>query len=785
MLSKFSTTILFALLAITSSAQEITQTIRGTIKDKVSGATLEGAIVVILDANPLIGAASDENGNFRIDDVPVGRYTIRISYTGYKEQVANGVVLNAGKELILNVALEEDITVLQQIEITSRKSKDEAINSMSTVSTRTFSVEETQKFAAAVNDPGRMASSFAGVVGTDDGNNNLTIRGNSPTGLLWRMEGTEIPNPNHFADAASSGGGISILSAQLLDNSDFMTGAFPAEYGNALSGVFDLRLRKGNNEKREYTIQAGLLGVDIAAEGPISRGSGGSYLANYRYSTLSILNHLGVNVGYGTTNFQDLSWHLHMPTKNAGTFSIYGFAGLSDQRTEAERDSSQWEASWEARDDVFYSHTGSMGIKHVYQLNDNTYLQTTLTGAGQLQGFKASELNDSYTPIEKYREEYSNGKAMLSSILNHKINSRHSLRSGIYLSRFFFELDHTYLDEDLGQWLTPLNERGHADAVQAFTQWKYRMDEDWTLNAGVHYFHWLMNGTTSVEPRVALKYEYNEKQFFTLGYGLHSQMQPLGTYFVQKTDENGIAGRPNEDLGFNQAHHIVLGYQRNLSENMYVKLETYYQDLFNIAVSPDPADPYSSLNNQMGYIKDSLVNEGAGRNYGVELTLEQFTYKGMYFLLSASLYESKYKALDGQWRDTRFNANYATTFTAGKEWNVGDSRKHKVFGLNIRTVYTGGFRYTPIDRDASVASGETVYITEQTFGLRNPDYFRTDLRFSLKRNRPNRTSTWALDLQNATNHRNIVGTYFDPNTGTVREYTNVPLIPVLSYRLEF
>jgi hypothetical protein len=165
-----------------------------------------------------------------------------------------------------------------------------------------------------------MSASFVGVVSPNDGGNNISVRGNSPYGFLWRMEGIDIPNPNHFANAATSGGGISILSAQILANSDFLTGAFAAEYGNALAGVFDLRLRKGNNEKREYTIQAGLLGIDLEAEGPVSPGSAHSYLVNYRYSTLSMLANLGLEVGDAITNFQDISFNVTLPTKRQGTF---------------------------------------------------------------------------------------------------------------------------------------------------------------------------------------------------------------------------------------------------------------------------------------------------------------------------------------------------------------------------------------------------------------------------------------------------------------------------------
>ncbi len=269
-------------------AQGITQTVRGTVMDKVSQSPLIGVNVIVVGVSPVIGTTTDIDGNFKLPAVPVGTHDLKVTYMGYKEQVIPAIVVNSGKEAVLNIAIEEDFQQLNEVVVKATE-KNETINEMSVVSTRSFSVEETQRFAAAVNDPARMATSYAGVVGTDDGNNGISIRGNTPNGLLWRMEGVDIPNPNHFANAASSGGGISILSAQLLSNSDFSTGAFAPEYGNALSGVFDLKLRKGNNEQWEHTVQAGILGLDLATEGPFSRKYKGSYLVNYRYSTLSIL----------------------------------------------------------------------------------------------------------------------------------------------------------------------------------------------------------------------------------------------------------------------------------------------------------------------------------------------------------------------------------------------------------------------------------------------------------------------------------------------------------------
>src|SRR5690606_2365400 len=415
------------------------------------------------------------------------------------------------------------------------------------ISGRTFSVEETRKFAAAVNDPARTAISFSGVVSTDDGNNNISIRGNNPNGLLWRMEGIDIPNPNHFVAPGSSGGGISILSSQLLANSDFMTGAFSAEYGNALSGVFDLNLRKGNNEKRELTIQAGLLGTDIAAEGPFGKNYKGSYLINYRYSTLSMLSKLGVPLGDYITNFQDLSLNIHLPTGKKSSITVFGFGGLSDQKNEAKRDSLVWEEDFDRYSSNYFSNTGALGIKHAYMVNKNNFLQTTVLASGNELGDKTFKLDDDYNNELLYFGNFSNSKITFSSVLNTKLSARYSLRSGFYLNQLYFSLKQESRDTDTDQIQTDINSKGNTQSIQAFSQLNMKVTEQLTLNGGIHYMQLLLNNYFSIAPRFSASYELDEKQRISIGYGLHSQVQPLGTYFSEY-EENGEVILPNKNL---------------------------------------------------------------------------------------------------------------------------------------------------------------------------------------------------------------------------------------------
>ena len=775
------TLILFATIA---QAQQLTQTLRGTIVDKISKTSLPGATVILLNTDPLIGSTTDTEGNFKLIKVPVGTYTLKISFMGYKEMILPNVMVNSGKEVVLTVPIEEDIVKMDEVIISSETNieKNKPMNDMSLVSARTFSVEETRKFAAAVNDPSRMVTSFAGVVATSDGNNTISIRGNSPYGLLWRMEGVDIPNPNHFANVGTSGGGISILSSQLLTNSDFMTGAFAAEYGNALAGVFDLNLRKGNNEKREYTVQAGFLGTDVAAEGPFAKNYRGSYLINYRYSTLSLLSKMGVNIGDAVTNFQDLSYNFYLPTKKLGNFSLFGFGGLSNQKQNADKDSTKWEEDNERYQSNYFSNTGAAGIKHALTLGIDTYLQSAMVLSGNNNGYQEDKLDNNYNPNFNYRQSYVNKKITASSVLNHKFNAQHSIRSGVYFNRYFFNLEQREFDKETQVIEERLNSKGTANTLQLFSQWNYRMTEKLTVNSGLHFLYLTNNQTSSLDPRASFKYEINDIQSLSFGYGHHSQIQPVGIYETQVEQADGSLTKPNQDLGFNKAHHFVLGYDRSINKYLRIKAETYYQHLYNIAVENDITSPVSTLVIEDGYFTEPLVNKGVGRNYGLELTLEQFMHNNLYFLLSTSLYNSEYKALDGIWRNTRYNANHAVSFTAGKDFSL---KKNRTFGINIRTIWSGGLRTTPIDIEKSMRIGQTEYVKSLSFSEQMPDYFRSDLRISLKRNRAKSTTTLALDIQNVTNHENLGGTYFDAKTGKIKSWYQVPLLPVLSYRIEF
>lgn len=762
-------------------AQVITQTVRGTVTDNILQNPLTGATVSLPLYNKTV--VTDSLGHFRFRDVPVGVQLVFVSYIGYKDAVAANIVVNAGKEVVLNITLEENPHKEEEVILKSNSRRNKPLNEMSLVSARAFTVEETQKYAAAVNDPLRMATNFAGVASADDGNNEIVIRGNAPNGLLWRMEGIDIPNPNHFGMEGSSGGGISILSAQLLSNSDFVTGAFASEYGNALSGVFDLKLRKGNDEKKEYALQAGLLGLNAAAEGPFSTKGKGSYLLNYRYSTLNLLNKLGLDLGAeASTNFQDLSWNIQLPTKRMGSFGFFGFGGLSSQKKDPAKDSSKWEFESDRYGGSYYANTGVAGITHNIAVGRRSGLKSALAMSVNETGYNEKYVERSYDYSNTYKDVYETRKITLSSVFNHKINARNNIRAGGILNLIHFNYYRRSRENVNAPVKEVINSKGQTQTVQAYAQWQSKPIDKLTITVGFHFLTLLLNNSYSIEPRISARWDANKNNSISFGYGLHSQVQSLGIYYAENNNA-GIKTMPNKNLGFSKSSHYVLSYNHAFSRNLKLKTEIYYQSLNNIPVSIYDSSTFSTLNVQGGYFIDPLTNKGKGKNYGLEISIEKNLSNNFYLMFSNSFYQSKYSALDGIERNTKYNGNYISNFVAGKEF-ISASRR-RTFGINIKAVYAGGYRTTPIDFEKSNIEGYTIYREKEAYSLQNPAYFRTDIRLSMKWNKKALTSTLSLDIQNVANHLNVYDQTYDPLRKKIITNYQAGIIPILNYKIEW
>lgn len=789
-MKQYSILITFLLFVFTSALAQIpTQTIKGQVTDKQSQTTLPGVSVVLLNSNPVVGAVTDIDGNFIIKNVPIGRVTLQFTFLGYNTVTINNIILNAGKELITNVGMEEKVNNLNEVTVSAKNiDKKNALNEMATVSARSFTIEETNRYAGSLGDPSRMASNYAGVNIAGDSRNDIVIRGNSPAGLLWRLDGINIPNPNHFGALGTTGGPVSMLNNNLLDNSDFMTGAFPAEYGNALSGAFDLKMRSGNNSKHEFLGQVGFNGFELGAEGPLTKNKG-SYLASYRYSTLGLLQDMGLNIGYGATpQYQDLSFKIDLPMGlKSGRFTMFGIGGKSYiELLDKYKKEDDFTVSGIAEDTYFGSDMGVIGLSHKLFLKENTSQTISLALSGVQNNSKVDSLiNEKTDKIRRYAGRSAETKYSFNYNINSKINSKNTVNAGLMADLYQFNYQDSLLEQKT--FYHHLRDfTGDGMLIQAYLKWQHRFSDNLTLNSGVHYQQFMVNNTYAVEPRIGLKYNLTEKQSLSIGTGLHSQLQPMSTYFLQTDYNDGSTAKTNEELEMSKSAHFVLGYDNNLSTNWRFKSEVYYQYLFNIPVESH-ASTFSLLNAGADYIlplNDSLVNDGTGKNYGIEITLEKFFSNNYYFLFTGSVYDAKYEGSDKVTRNTAFNGNYTFNLLGGAEFNL-DKDKKKLITINGKVTYAGGKRYIPIDLSASQNSNQTEYFYNRAYEDQYKDYFRIDVKFGFKLNGKKMTQEWAFDLQNILNRKNIFQQVYNPVKRNIQTEYQLGLFPMMTYRINF
>ncbi|MBK6761504.1 MAG: TonB-dependent receptor [Ignavibacteria bacterium] len=771
------------------TTQKGTQVIRGTVLDAVSNSSVTGATVTVIENGKTIkGAIVKKNGTFRIAGVPLGRKIVKITMIGYEPYINDNVLVTAGKEVVMSVTLNESYSTSKEIEVVYDRSADEAVTNSeyTSVSARAFNTEDTKRYAGSLGDPSRMAQNFAGVVGANDSRNDIVVRGNSPAGMLWQMDGMIIPNPNHFGSLNSTGGPVSMLNNNVLDKSDFMTSAFPSPYGNALSGVFDLRMRNGNPEKYEFVGQIGFNGFEFGAEGPAWEGS--TFLANYRYSTLGVFKGLGINFGTGSAvpDYQDANVKLSTKLGEAGTLTLFGTGGKSDVAfygNDVDTTAVDLYGDPDRNTEVDYQ-TGWLGLSYEHILNENTFAKILVGASGTFEQYKGDSINP------QTREAYHDEEAELTTTrysvagnIRHKFTNRTSITGGFFVDRTKYDL---YRIENIGlsNELVNIDIEDDATLSQGYAQLRTRLTEEFTVNAGLHAQYYTLGDAVAVEPRAGIVWSVSPTMSLNAGYGLHSQAQNIYVYNVQEPDSSGALVRSNLDLGFTRSHHAVLGYDWFISNDIRLRIETYYQWLFDVPVERTPSS-FSAINTGAGFApsnQGNLINTGTGHNVGLELTLEHFFRNGFYFLVTGSFFDSRYLGSDGIERNTAYNTRYVANFLGGKEFSVGDNN---VIAVNLKVSTTGGRYLTPIDLEASAAAGRTVYDESQAYTQLQDPYFRMDLRLSYRMELGSSTMEFALDLQNVTNNQNVFTQTYNPRTGGITTEYQQGFFPVPTFRWTF
>ncbi len=770
---------LFVLLSVASFSNEeaeYVQTIKGTISNSKNIQPIVGASISVVGTK--YGAYSAKDGSYRISNVPIGRYSVKISAIGYEPRVFN-ILLTSGREIVLNAQLNEDVVQLQQVVISDKKANFLPINESVIVSANEFSIDDVQRFAGSRMDPARMAQNFAGVLGANDTRNDIIIRGGSPIELLWRIDGLDIPNPNHFATQGATGGPVGAINIMLLDNSDFLTGAFPAEYYDKNSGVFDLRFRQGNKERYEYYGQLGFNGFEFGAEGPLPF-SWGSFISSYRYSFLGLLHLMGIDFGFtGIPQYQDFAIKVNLTNLNRHQFDLTSIGGTSDIHIKQSETKDVYTGDQDIKNGTDFL---GIALNWTYLISNKLYLKT-LTGTS-LTRYRTyidsitTDENNKVLDLSPWFETKSNENYhTIKSVLNYSPSQFHYIKFGAeYRYKFFNFNEKRFSASDDGNYYT-LNANDNTNQIFAFTDWNYRITRDLSTTLGLASNYLQVSNKAYFDPRISIKYNLNDNNSINLGFGIFHQSLPLTIYYQSEF---------NKKLESMRSIHYVLGYNWLINEDMIFKFETYYKDISNVPVDFKKLSSFSLLNSGANFgrvfASDSLVSDGIGRSYGAELTFIKHFTNHYYITSTLSFVRQQYKGSDGIWRWGAFDNQFIFNILAGYEWVISPS-----FAIEFACRYTiaGGSPYTPIDIAKSNQFSETYYLDEQAFSLRNPNYQRMDIKIDFRDNYKSFSIISYISFENVLNHQNVLMRIWDNKNQQEKVIYQLGLFPIGGIRIEF
>lgn len=762
------------------------QNLRGTALDLITKQGLAGTVISIQGTSHF--AVSNNEGEYIFKNIPVGSYTLTATLLGYNSRVISDVIVTSAKETLLDFYLDESPVILKEAKVTPEIKKYKPINDMAFVSARTFSIDEAKRFAGVMDDPGRMAANYAGVISAGISNNAVIVRGNAPKGVLWRLEGVEIPIPSHFSGSnVVGGGGLTIFSSHMMSNSDFLTGAFPAEYNNALSGVFDISLRNGNNSKKELAFQAGLQGLEFGAEGPLFSGSKSSFIANYRYSTLGLIFKLlpETKRENEVPEYQDFSFKLNLPLKNKGFISIWGLTGFSESKITGSEDQGKWIYPENRVIMKFLYGMGTSGISYFSRISKRLTLKNTISVnfTNHYYNTKFYEIeNDSIFIKPLQNSSFVESSILLKSEANIKKSNRFNIRTGVIFNLSTYKLVGSSIRYEDGIYDNNVNKRGIAYTSTFYGQSILYLLPQLGINIGINASYFGLNNELCIEPRLAAYWNINQRNTVAIAYGLHSQREMLHIYYTgNKSNEQLTSEYPNKNLKLQKASHYVLSYNYNISKNMRFKSELYFQRLFKVPVVDNSSLALINLKNNWTF-NENLVNKGSGKNYGIDITIEKFLEKGFYFISTSSAYRSLYKGGDGVLRSARYDGLYAISLLAGKEFSIN---KKSLLGINMKCSVKGPELCDVVNEDLSHLYKEVIYDYSKPL-IRRPGGIESasDITISLRINGNKKSHLLSLQAKNFLG-KEYRGKIYNIIKNSIEDDYFTSIVPFFSYKFEF
>jgi hypothetical protein len=774
------------------------QEIHGVVSEAETKNPIQDATVILVVDTTYYGVVTDAAGRFIFHYVPIGRHQLIFKHVSFKVSYINPVV-TAARSQFIEVVMELFVKELEDVEVIDQFS---------------FSYDVVIDPVELSHHAGRPEAirklpTGPGTAENDDSRNDLVVRGNSPQSNNWRIEGVNIPNPNHFNIPGTTGGPVSFISDKVLTVSNFYSGPFGAEFGNSTSAAYDLHLRSGDTTNYYSSVQFGLYGGEITAEGPLSKKSKSSALVHLRRSVLDVLDALQLDIGTNSIpKYTDGFFKLNFPLRKASNFWLFGIAASSriDIKIDTAKEQNNIYGEKD-RDQLLRCFTNVLGIGFEKPINKRGHFHTALAFSSERTSSNhylvyfpedikvlMEQTGDGDTHVFHY--DFRNNKLAGFTSVALRVNKKNLFKAGASYDVSFYD----YVDEirnvtvpiedtdAYGKWRRRLDGDETAVLLQPFFDYTWR-EEDWEITGGIHGQYYSPTKSTSVEPRLAVYYYFPKFSRLKFAYGHHSATQQPYAYFYGPTnDENGNPILENKNLDFTRSIHTSLGYELKTDKLWTVRLEAYYQRLYNVPVERDKPSSYSLLNAGADFARlyaPPLVNEGAGKNYGVELTVDRSFNKGYLLLLTGTLFNSTYRGSDYVWRSTDFNSRYILNLLATKEWTFGDSH---MFSIGMKFTTKGGRWYGPIDTLSTGYMREVVYDSATRNSKQFAPYRRFDIRVVYRRSGNRVNHEFSLDLINAFNFQNVLkNSYFPHSKGvkyTIEKEYQLGILPFFYYRMD-
>ncbi|MDR1342016.1 MAG: TonB-dependent receptor [Prevotellaceae bacterium] len=763
-------------MPVVTVAQQ-TQTVRGWVLDEDTQQPVAGATVG-LDSMYRKFCTTDSSGAFVLTRVPIGKQYLYVKHIAYNAADHYEVALLSGKETTATIALKEAVRLIDEVVVAYGKQKQEGgVRVLPSVVNR---------YAGNVRDPLRMLTSVVGIQNSSDDKNDLIVRGNSPAGVLWMLEGCEILNPNHFSVSGGTGGTVSVFNPDMMGASTIYTGAFPAKFGNVLSAVFDAKLRSGSVHRFEHYAQLSSVDFNVGSEGYLKKGAA-SYNVAYRQSLAGVIDNVSKkyrDMLGATPDFNDFTAKLHFRHRR-GTAKVWAVGGVSQIEVEAGNgvNNTKLDIGNETK-------TLSAGVGELLFLSDNVSLTANLY-TSQLSTKNVKQDHDyagqgglPSTIFTDTEQRYG-----LNATLTAKINAGNVLNAGVAgnLSSSCVINDERQFPTDTLFYYALEKQYG---TLNVFAEWKYRFGSSMESTLGVHYLYLGLNHTQSLEPRASLSWQPAKNHSVMMAAGMYSRQYPIGIYLTKEHAPEGGFTQPYLSFNFMKSAQVTLSYWATLLPQWSINVNGYYQHHYNVAVD-QYSGSYSALNlayyfDDIYLLHQKLEATGIGRCYGVEVTSRFGEWKGYYAQLNGSLFSAEARGYDKQWYNTAFNSAYALTALAGKEIRLSPNHKYALT-VDVSAMLSGGRRYTPLDVEASIRQMKIIYDEALLNTKQYAPYSRVDAKVGLLYNAKAATHILSFDFRNVFDTKNIYEQVELPLNGEVFTYSVYQLrfFPVLSYKVLF